>query len=159
MEAPESLPPQDSVYDPLTPEEKEHIGSTLKEYPIWRGGTVSLVKYPVNETMAMMRKPFQNQRHFLNPAPIINGRVAVPAPPRCYPLSTAREMQGVHIPTLISRNALYNFEAPIPTPTTLRAPGGVVYRDATGDIFRHHSPCQRVGCDNLAVAAAELWGT
>ena len=28
LETPESLPPQDSVYNPLTPEEKEKIGST-----------------------------------------------------------------------------------------------------------------------------------
>ena len=100
-----------------------------------------LVRYPVNETMAMVRRPFQKERHFLNPAPFINGRVAVPAPPRCYSLSTARQMAGVHIPTLVSQNAVYNFEAPIPTPTTLRAVGGVIYRDATGNIFRHHSPC------------------
>ena len=95
----------------------------------------------VNETMAMVRKPFQKERHFLNPAPFINRRVAVPAPPRCYSLSTAKEMEGVHILTLISQKALYKFEAPIPTPTTLRASGGVVYRNAAGDTFRHHSPC------------------
>ena len=133
--------PEDSIHEPLSEEELRLIGSSLKEAEVWRGTYPQRVKYPVNEAMAMARRPFQKPRQFWNPAPLINGRANVPAPPRCYSLSTAREMIGVNTPTMIENNHVYNFKSPIPVPNTPRAMGGVVYRDATGDIYRHHSPC------------------
>jgi hypothetical protein len=92
VESPDHFTPVDSVHQPLTEEEQRLIGSSLKESEVWRGTYPQRVKYPVNETMAMARRPLQRPRQFWNPAPLIQGRANVPAPPRSYPLSTAREM-------------------------------------------------------------------
>jgi hypothetical protein len=159
LDSPAHSPPEDSTHAPLTADEKLLLGSKVRGSEIYRGQREFHAKYPANETMAMVRRPFQKPRNFLNPAPLISGRAAVPPPPRCYPVAAARAMEGVCTPTLIENNSLHNFENLIPVPATLRAKGGVVYRDVTGDIYRHHSPCQRVGVEDLTIAAAELWGT
>ena len=141
LDSPGHHTPVDSIHQPLSEEERKLIGSSLKESEVWRGTYPQRVKYPVNETMAMARRPLQRPRQFWNPAPLINGRANVPAPARSYPLSSAREMEGVNTPTMIENNQVYNFKSPIPVSNPPRAIGGVVYRDATGDIYRHHSPC------------------
>jgi hypothetical protein len=69
----------------------------------------------------MVRRPLQKPRNFLDPAPLISGRVMVPLPPRSYPVAAARTMMGVTTPTMIDNNSLHNFEALIDVPTTLRA--------------------------------------